>query len=64
VEKRAVVQLDLMRCPGDGKTPFPNIARRILENNGLGYTRNMRNALSQAIEKAEKKLRAKGIPAG
>jgi hypothetical protein len=46
------------------KTPPDQIARTILENYGLGYTKNVRNALTQAITAAEGKLRDKPKAAG
>jgi hypothetical protein len=46
------------------KTKTDQIARIVLENVGLARTRNIRNALTQAIEATERKARAKPKQAG
>jgi hypothetical protein len=46
------------------KTKPDQIARIVLENAGLARTRNIRNALTQAVEAAERKTRQKSKQAG
>jgi hypothetical protein len=46
------------------KTKADQIARIVLENVGLARTRNIRNALTQAIDAAERKAREKSKQAG
>ena len=46
------------------KTKPDQIARIVLENVGLARTRNIRNALTQAIDAAEQKSREKSKQAG
>jgi len=46
------------------KTSHEKIAQIILENFDLRYLRNHRNAQTQAITSAEKKLPDKSVPAG
>jgi hypothetical protein len=46
------------------KTKPDQIARIVLENVGLARSRNLRNALTQAIDEAERKARAKSKQAG
>ena len=46
------------------KTKPDQIARIVLENVGLARSRNIRNALTQAIEAAERKTRQKSKQAG
>jgi hypothetical protein len=46
------------------KTKPDQIARIVLENVGLSRTRNIRNALTQAVEATERKARGKPKQAG